>query len=145
MIKNHKGFTILEAIASVFIITLVLTTAMTIILTMRNHARRTEEKINATDVGSLIRFDLEKNYSYENIEAWLNGNQEMITYENCESSLISCDVFDHQANNLDYSSLITITFLAQSAQAIEYRIIHFEIEIVYYKEQSVTLVGVIYA
>jgi type II secretory pathway pseudopilin PulG len=43
---NHQGFTLLEAIASVAIITLVFTTAIAIIMAMRNQTIATE---NTTD------------------------------------------------------------------------------------------------
>ncbi len=144
MFKDKKGFTVLEAVASVFIITLVLTTAMSIVLTMRNHAIRTEEKIKATDIGTLIRYDLENDYTYQEINTWLNGNQEIVTSDNCSLTPISCNIFNHVTDDKAYDSLITITFSQPSDLSATYEIVHFKIEIIYYKDQVVTLVGAIY-
>lgn len=145
MLKSKNGFTVLEAIASVFIITLVLTTAMSIILTMRNHAIRTEEKIKATDIGTLIRYDLENDYTYEEINTWLYNEAVILSNDNCISSPISCQIFSHTTAEKIYDDLIIITFLQPTLLSETYEIIHFEISIVYYKDQVVTLVGAIYA
>ena len=144
MLKNRGGFTVLEAVASIFIITLVLTTAMSIILTMRNNAIRSEEKIKATDIGALIRYDLENDYTYEEINTWLNGEQVVLTNDNC-SLPFNCQIFSHTTDEKIYDDLITITFLEPTLLSETYEIIHFEISIIYYKDQVVTLVGAIYA
>lgn len=144
MIANKNGFTVLEAVASVFIITLVLITSMSIILTMRNHAIRTEEKIKATDLGSVIRYDLEHDYDYLIILNWMNSEEKMVTYQNCSDTPIGCSIFNHIIEEKDYSSLITIKFLQPTEESIYFKMIHFEITIDYYQEQTVTLIGVIY-
>jgi competence protein ComGC len=144
MLRQKSGFTVLEAVASVFIISLVLITAMSIILTMRNHAIRTEEKIKATDLGSVIRYDLEHDYDYQIISNWMDDQEQIVTYLNCNTSPIECALFDHVVEEKDYTSLITLRFLEPTAESISFKMIHFEITINYHQEQTVTLIGVIY-
>jgi hypothetical protein len=143
MIANKNGFTVLEAVASVFIITLVLITSMSIILTMRNHAIRTEEKIKATDLGSVIRYDLEHDYDYAVILNWMNNQEKIVTNLNCDTSPIECSLFNQTIEEKDYSSLITIRFLEPPTSS-EFQLIDFEIIITYYNDQTVTLIGVLY-
>lgn len=146
MLKNKNGFSVLEAVASVFIITLVITTALSIILTMRNQAIRTEEKIKAIDIGTLVRYDLEHDYSYDTLNVWMDGTTQDLTMSNCSTSPISCTIFDElTVDGKDYAPLITVTFLAPTAQSELYEIIKFEVHINYYKESVVTLEGTIYA
>jgi competence protein ComGC len=144
MLRQKYGFTVLEAVASVFIVSLVLITAMSIILTMRNHAIRTEEKIKATDLGSVIRYDLEHDYDYTVVLNWIDNQEQIVTNLNCDTSPIECSLFDQTVEEKDYSSLITIRFLAPTAESLNFKMIHFEITINYYQEQTVTLIGVIY-
>lgn len=144
MISNKNGFTVLEAVASVFIVSLVLITAMSIILTMRNHAIRTEEKIKATDLGSVIRYDLEHDYAYQTVFNWMDNQEQIVTHLNCASSPIECSIFDQTVEEKNYAPLITIRFLAPTEESIHFKMIHFEITINYYQEQTVTLIGVIY-
>ena len=143
MLTNKNGFTVLEAVASVFIITLVLITAMSIILTMRNHAIRTEEKIKATDLGTVIRYDLEHDYDYLTMSTWMDNQEQIVTYTNCETSPISCALFNQTVEDKDYAPLITIRFLEPTSESIDYQIIHFEITINYHQEQTIKLIGVI--
>ena len=144
MIKQKHGFTILEAVASVFIITLVLTTAMTIVLNMRNQAMASEQKIKATDVGSLIRNDISSHYDYDTLNLWLDGNAQVLTYENCTSSPISCDVFLYASGDKSYENDTVITFLAPTFESTNYKIIHYEITMTYFKERTFTLEGAVY-
>lgn len=144
MIRQKNGFTVLEAVASIFIVSLVLITAMSIILTMRNHAIRTEEKIKATDLGSVVRYDLEHDYDYTVVLNWMDNQEQIVTNLNCDTSPIECSLFDQTVEEKDYSSLITIRFLEPTAESLSFKMIHFEITINYYQEQTVTLIGVIY-
>ncbi|AUD64975.1 hypothetical protein BK011_04515 [Tenericutes bacterium MZ-XQ] len=144
MIANKNGFTVLEAVASVFIVTLVLITSLSIMLTMRNHAIRTEEKIKATDLGTVIRYDLEHDYAYQTILNWMNNDEKIVSNLNCDVSPLDCSLFNHIIEEKDYAPLITIRFLEPTEDSIYFQMIHFEITINYYKEQTVTMIGVIY-
>jgi type II secretory pathway pseudopilin PulG len=146
LLKSKSGFTILEAVASIFLITLILTTAMLIVINMRNQATASEQKIKATDVGSLIRNDILSHTDYDELNAWLNGNEQILTSNNCSTSAspINCDVFLYDSGEKTFENEITITFLAPTAESINYKIIHYEIEIIYYNERTITLLGAVY-
>ncbi|PKK94391.1 MAG: hypothetical protein CVV60_06660, partial [Tenericutes bacterium HGW-Tenericutes-5] len=87
MIKklNHHGFTVLEAVASVFIISLVLTTIVSIVINVRNQTEATNQRIIATEVASRIRDDLVNNNVYDDIIAWQNSNAITVTSTNCST------------------------------------------------------------
>jgi hypothetical protein len=146
VLKSKSGFTIIEAVASIFLITLILTTAMLIILNMRNQATASEYKIKATDVGSLVRNDILSHTDYGDLNAWLNGNEQILTNANCSTSgsPIDCNVFLYDSGDTTFENVMTITFLEPTAQSISYQIIHYEIEIIYYNERIVVLTGAVY-
>jgi type II secretory pathway pseudopilin PulG len=146
LIKSKNGFTIIEAVASIFLITLILTTAMLIILNMRSQATASEYKIKATDVGSLVRNDILSHTDYTELTTWLNGNEQILTNENCATSgsPIDCDVFLYDSGDTTFESVMTITFLEPTDESISYKIIHYEIEIIYFKERTVVLTGAVY-
>ena len=77
---------------------------------MRNQAAASEAKIKATDVGSLVRNNIESHYDYQEINTWMNNNEMILTNDNCGSP-ISCDVFLYESGTKTYESVMTITFL----------------------------------
>lgn len=146
LIKSKNGFTIIEAVASIFLITLILTTAMLIIVNMRNQSSATEKRIKATDIGSLIRNDIHSHTDYDELNAWLNGNSQILTSSNCGSSgsPIDCDIFLYASGETTFEDSLTITFLEPTTESINYQIIHYEIEIIYFNQRSLILTGAVY-
>jgi predicted PurR-regulated permease PerM len=142
---NHHGFSLIEAVASVFIITLILTTAITIIINVRNHTQATNNRINAIEIGTQIRDNLINDTSYVNLSTWMNGTQKTVNHLTCGgSSPISCNYFNQFLNGVSISNQIVITFFAQTANDITYQIVHFEITITYYSTRTITLEGMVY-
>jgi len=145
-VLNKKGFSVLEAVASVFIISLVFTTAFTVIVAMRNRTIATEEKRYAVEVGSLIRDEIVQNYTYLSISTWILDGEKTVDYLNCREldNPISCSLFEFEANQKIYDNEIEIIFLAPTTESINYKVIHFQIIIEYYKGLTITLEGIIY-
>lgn len=145
-VLNKKGFSVLEAVASVFIISLVFTTAFTVIVAMRNRTIATEEKRYAVEVGSLIRDEIVQNYTYLSISTWILDGEKTVDYLNCRDldNPISCSLFEFEANQKVYDNEIEIIFLAPTPDSINYKVIHFQIIIEYYKGLTITLEGIIY-
>ena len=142
---NHKGFSMIEAIASVFIITLVITSAITIIINIRNQTLAANQKIVATQVGTLIRDDLIQTLDYATVSTWMNGTSKTVTSTTCAvGTPVSCTFFQYASNDLVYDEELIITFLTQTADDINYQVIHFTITIVYYQTRELELVGMIY-
>jgi len=141
---NHKGLSMLEAIASIFIITLVLTTSISIMISVRNNTIATNERIVATQVGSEIRDEIVSNSTYDIVSLWMNGTEKTVTSSNCSSSPFGCTPFEFVANDEVYDTNLTIIFHTPTAQSIEYQIIHFTIGINYYSSRTIELEGIIY-
>ncbi|MDO9630117.1 MAG: hypothetical protein Q7I99_09485, partial [Acholeplasmataceae bacterium] len=145
-IFNKQGFSVLEAIASVFIISLVFTTAFTIVVAMRNRAVATEEQRYAIEAGSAIRDEIVQSYAYLTIAPWILTGEKIVDYQNC-SDLgvpISCSLFNYETNNKIYDDNVTLVFLAPTAESISYKVIHFQVIIEYYKGKTLVLEGIIY-
>ncbi|MCD4826522.1 MAG: type II secretion system GspH family protein [Acholeplasmataceae bacterium] len=146
MIKSKNGFTVIEVVASIFLITLILTTGMLIIMNMRNQSSASEKRIQATDIGSLIRNDILSHTDYDELNTWLNGNSQVLTSSNCNSSgsPIDCNVFLYTSGETSFEDNITITFLEPTTDSINYQIIHYEIEIIYFNDRTMVLTGAVY-
>jgi len=145
-ILNHRGFTVLEAIASVFIISLALTTAITIVVNVRNQTAANNMRILATEVGTRIRDDLVNNNAYLDISAWMNDQEISVTSDTClsQATPFSCDVFTYESDNKVYDSNVTLVFLTPTIESVQYQVVHFEIRIEYYANRFLTLEGIIY-
>ncbi len=146
MIKNKKGFTVLEAIASVFIVSLVLTTTVSFIVVMRNQAIASEQKQQATDIASSMRDELLSTLNYMDVEAWLGSDSYIVDEITCNdlSSPIPCRVFNYDQKGMYTPETLKIVFPERSEEAIQFRIIRFYIEITYYNERTISIEGIIY-
>lgn len=147
LLKQNLGFTVLEAVASVVIVTLVFTTAITIITAMRNQTIATENKRLAVEVASRMRNDVVNTLTYSEVSAFLLGDERVITFmtSHREGSIITSDFFvidDQLPFNV---SDISITFFAATDETIKHRIVRFEISITYYKNRNINIEGIIYA
>ncbi|MBN2300512.1 MAG: hypothetical protein JXC31_04915 [Acholeplasmataceae bacterium] len=143
---SHRGFTVLEAIASIFIITLALTTGIMITINVRNQTIATNERILAVEVGSRIRDDIVNNTTYTELENWMNDQEVIVNSINCSSlaTPFSCDVFTYISNGKTYDTNVVITFLVPSTESTLYQVVHFEITIEYYSNRYLTMDGIVY-
>lgn len=147
LLRNKRGFTVLEAVASMVIITLVFTTAIATITAMRNQAIATENKRVAVDVATTVKDDLIQTLQYSTVALWLGSTEKTIDSTTCSlvSSVVSCDILTLSENSIISSDQITINFLAPTAETTQYQIIRFTVTVVYYKTRTITIEGVIYA
>lgn len=145
-ILDHRGFSMLEALASVFIISLVLTTAITIIATVRNQVISSDRQIAAVEVGSRIRDQIYLDYDYETLSLWLSDHNIIVDIENCGdvNNPISCSLFEYELNNQIYDHNVSIIFQSPTEQSIQFKVIHFTVEIVYHNSRKIQLEGMIY-
>jgi Tfp pilus assembly protein PilV len=141
---NHRGFSMFEAIASVFIITLVIASSITVILNVRNNTIATNEKIVATQVGSQIRDEIISSSDYDTVLLWMNGIEQTVNLSNCSTSPFGCVPFQYQVNQKLYDTNLSIIFHTPTAQSTQYEIIHFTIVINYYASRTIELEGIIY-
>lgn len=146
MIKNKKGFTVLEAIASVFIVSLVLTTAVSFIVVMRNQAIQSEQKQQATDVASSMRDELLSTLNYADVSTWLGSSTFYVDELSCNelNNPIPCRVFNYDLNAQYNEDTLNIYFPERTAQDLQFGVIRFYIEIDYYKGRIISIEGILY-
>lgn len=144
---NHQGFTLLEAIASVVMVTLVFTTAIATIMAMRNQAIATENKRIAVEIASSLRDDLIRTLDYSTVSPWLDAQERTIDVTTCSNigSVVSCDMLQPANPGVIDAEDIIITFDAPTAETTAYQIVRFSITVTYYKTRLITIEGVIYA
>ncbi len=143
---NHRGFTVLEAIASIFIISLALVTGISIAINVRNQTIATNDRILAVEVGTRIRDEIISTSTYADLSTWMNGSEMIVTSTTCASlnSPFSCDVFTYVSDGITYDTNVTITFLAPTSESQTYQVVYFEIQIEYYYHRYLTLDGIVY-
>ncbi len=143
---DKKGFTLIEAIASIFIITLVLTTAITIIVNIRRQTFATNERIVAIEVASRIRDNVINETNYNELSLWQDGFLMTVDSSNCSllAPPFSCDLFAYTANGKTYDTSVSIVFYAPTDESITYQVIHFSVFINYFADRSIELTGIVY-
>jgi len=147
MIKlGKKGFTLIEAIASIFIVTLVLTTAISIIVNIRRQTFATNERIVAIEVASRIRDNVINETNYNELSIWQNGLLQTVDSSNCSllDPPFSCDLFTYTANGKTYDTSVSIVFYAPTAESITYEVVHFSVFINYFADRSIESTGIVY-
>lgn len=146
VILDKRGFTLLEAIASVFIITLILTTAITILFNVRNQTVATQERLAATEIAALIHDDIANDATYSSVLTWLAGSEKILTNATCSTSgsPFGCGIFGYSNGDTIYNDSVTVRLHAPTAESISYRVIRFTITIVYYSNQTIELEGILY-
>ncbi|MBU0996470.1 MAG: hypothetical protein KKE16_00320 [Firmicutes bacterium] len=139
---NKRGFTTLEAIASIFLISIVLFASVTILVDNRLMASATNDRLLAFQIAENMVDQISKNVTFDEMNTWMNGNIEIIDSQNCLSSgsPISCTIF----NQLDFEDQIEIIIYPPDADDLLYEVIHFDIVIHYRDTRSITLGGMIY-
>lgn len=145
-ILNKNGITILEAVASVIIVSFVMISAFTILINIRNQTRATQEEIQAIEVGERIRDNIINDVTYNDLFAWVNGGTKSITKGNCSTinPPFDCNIIVIDILGEEFDNPYTITFYKPTVSDIEYQVIHFSVEITYYFTNTVELTGIIY-
>lgn len=143
---GKKGFTMIEAIASVFIVTLVMTTAISIIVNIRRQTMTTNDRIVAIEVASRIRDNVINETNYFDLSLWMNGLEQTVDSANCSliGAPFSCDLFAYTANGTTYDTSVTIVFHTPTAESVTYKVVHFSVSINYYADRSIELTGIVY-
>ncbi|XMB73025.1 type II secretion system protein [Mycoplasmatota bacterium WC30] len=141
---NNKGITLLETIASIIIISFVVVSIFTIVVNISTQTVAANERINAIEIGTLVREQLENNLSYSDLNTLLDGD---ITVTNNDYSAIDNfpnEVFSQTLDGTDFSDLITITFFEMTSDHTRFGVIDYKITINYFSNREVELEGIIY-
>ncbi len=147
VLKQKKGFTLLEIVASIFILSFVFTSAITIFINVRSQTIATQERLSAVEASNQIREHLVETSSYTVIKLWLStqiGSEIIMTLENCDLDVFDAEtLFGVEVNQKIYSDNVTIVFTLIDDYE-DYQVIHFRIDINYYKDRIVSTKGIIY-
>ncbi|MFH0992795.1 MAG: type II secretion system protein [bacterium] len=144
-LKNHQGFTLIEGIASIFIISLIIVFTLTVVINVQRRSAATRAQIAATEIGAMIREDVETDATYDDVASWMAGREQTLTSTTCSrpGSPYACSLFAYENDGTIFADVVTIVFLEPTADSINYRIIHFSITIVYFDARVITLEGMI--
>lgn len=146
MLKQRKGFTLLEIVASIFILSFVFISAISIFISVRTQAYATQERMRAVEAGTQIRNTFLQHTPYSIAHLWLSfQSEESVSFNNetCNSGVFNCDaIFGVIVNNYRYDHIEIMFTLIDDYEA--YQVIHFKIVIPYYRTRTVEMRGIIY-
>ena len=144
--QRNKGFSLVESLAAIVIITFVFTGTLSIIINTQRQTVATNARIQAVGIAGKIRDDINENYEYQNLLDVVDGGDYTLTDQNCGvfPAGDACSLFTYQANDKTYDDNVTIVFLAQTPEDMTYRLIRFEITIMYYEPRTIVIEGAVY-
>ena len=137
LILKKNGFTVLEAVVAIAIISFVLVSTITLLINVQNQNRALNEQINATSYATMIRDDIQYDVTITSISSQLGNNLYYLNHP----TIISY-VFDPLLN--PYYNQTTIVFIEDSNAPSWLSVVRFSIQIVYYKDRSLVIEGVLY-
>jgi len=140
---NNQGFALLEVLASVLIITLILTTSITILVTIQRNTSAANDKIKAIEVGTRVRDELVASVTYAQLHTWLDSPRKEVTIENIDFILPPFNRTIFTNANDQYPITLIFNPLG-NRDYTRFRLIKFEIIIEYFPNRFLTLEGVIY-
>jgi len=147
MASNKHGFTLLEIVASIFILSIVFTASISIFMAVRTQTIATQARFNAVEAGTQIRDIIISETTYEEASLWLStqsGLEVSFNQLNCNPEFFNCErIFGVVVSGQAYDTFTVIFTLVDDYAA--YQVIHFKIRIVYYHERAFELRGIIYA
>jgi len=141
---NRKGFTLVEALASIVILSFVFTAIITIIVNVRIQTIRTEERVVAIEIAKSIRDDIENDVTYAEIINNISDSSYVITQDNCGAITNGCSFFNYSVGDRQFNDNVTITFLQSTPQSLDYQVIHFEVSIAYFRNDTLLVEGILY-
>ena len=147
MASNKHGFTLIEIVASIFILSFVFTASISIFMAVKTQTIATQARYNAVEAGTQIRDIITTHTTYEEAALWLStqsGTEISFNKDNCDPVTFECNlIFGVTVNGLLYDDFSVIFTLVDDYAA--YQVIHFTIRIVYYQERAFEQRGMIYA
>jgi prepilin-type N-terminal cleavage/methylation domain-containing protein len=146
VLKQKKGFTLLEIVASIFILSFVFTSAISIFISVRTQAFATQERMRAVEAGTQIRTIFIQNTPYSIASLWLEtqpSGEVIIDSTSCDSGVFNCSaIFNVNVNNHLYDNIVIVFTLIDDYEV--YQVIHFKIIIPYFRTRTVEMRGILY-
>jgi hypothetical protein len=137
---------LLEIVASIFILSFVFTSAISIFISVRTQAYATQERMRAVEAGTQIRTIFIQNTPYSIANLWLDTQPTgdvIIDQTTCNSGVFNCEaIFSVSVNEHLYDNIQVIFTMVDDYEA--YQVIHFKIVIPYYRSRTVEMRGILY-
>jgi len=150
LIHKKNGFTVLEAVVAIAIISFVLVTSITLLINILNQNKAQQAQLNAIQYATMIRDDLQIDLLVTDAEKLLNDetpldstNYTTVLSTLVITSIVINDAFN-QTSNPFYDKTI-ITFIDKTFNAtLNLTIINFMVQIEYYPNRTLEIEGIIY-
>lgn len=147
MLKQKKGFTLLEIVASIFILSFVFTSAITIFINVRSQTIATQERLSAVEAGIQIKKIMTDTMPYSVLVLWLQtqtGPEISFDMSTVDPEVFDADLlFGVTVNQRTYNDNVTIVFTLVDDYEV-YKVVHYRIDINYYKDRIFSTGGLIY-
>jgi len=137
LIQKKHGFTVLEAVAAIAIISFVLVSTISLLINVQNQNKALNKQINATSYATMIRDDIQSDVSISDITAWYSVP---LTHDN--HPVIIAYAFDEMNNPYYLETVITFNLDTNSPTWIT--VVRFTVVITYYQTRTLTIEGVLY-
>ncbi len=146
ILLSHKGVSIIESIASVIIITIIISSAFTILISSRNQTIATQEELVAIEAANKVREQINNDAIYLDVLTWVNGETKVVSSITTRSNEIpfSLDNLQYINQNLTYDKEIIVTFYPQTASDQTYQVVKYVVSINYYATRTVEIEGFLY-
>lgn len=148
-IHKKNGFTVLEAVVAIAIISFVLVTSITLLINILNQNKAQQAQLNAIQYATMIRDDLQIDLLVTEASSLIgktpldSTNYTTVLSTLSMTSIVINDAFN-QASNPFYDKTI-ITFIDETFYAtLNLTIINFMVQIEYYPNRTLTIEGVLY-
>lgn len=149
LIHKKNGFTVLEAVVAIAIISFVLVSSIILLINIVNQNKAQQAQLNAIQYATMIRDDIQIDLLVTEASSLIS--QSPLTSTNYTTilstlgitSVVINDAFN-QASNPFYDKTI-ITFIDETFNAtLNLTIINFMVQIEYYPNRTLTIEGVLY-
>jgi type II secretory pathway pseudopilin PulG len=146
-IHKKNGFTVLEAVVAIAIISFVLVTSITLLINILNQNKAQQAQLNAIQYATMIRDDLQIDLLVTEASSLIGKTPlDSTNYTTSTLGITSIVINDafNQASNPFYDKTI-ITFIDETFYAtLNLTIINFMVQIEYYPNRTLTIEGVLY-
>ena len=150
LIHKKNGFTVIEAVAAIAIISFVLVTSITLLINILNQNKAQQAQLNAIQYATMIRDDIqsellmtEASFLMSQDHPLISSNYSTILSTLSITSIVINDAFNQVSN--PYYDKTTITFISSTYNsALDITVIEFSVAIEYYTNRTLEIEGIIY-
>ena len=149
-IHKKNGFTVLEAVVAIAIISFVLVTSITLLINILNQNKAQQAQLNAIQYATMIRDDLQIDLLVTDAEKLLNGEAPLdsTNYTTVLSTLGITSIVINDAFNQTSNPFFDKTILTFNSEVfnstLNLNVVYFTVSIEYYPNRTLEIEGIIY-